>query len=67
MGEDTLGTFFSDGEDMESENLNQDAQPLLFMFDIETTGLSIYDDAITDIAGKVFTVLSVNQHLRRWL
>ena len=30
-----------------------DAHPLLVFFDIETTGLSIYEDHITEIAAKV--------------
>ena len=29
-------------------------QSLLFLFDLETTGLSVYNDSITEIAGKVF-------------
>ena len=31
----------------------KDAHPLLVFFDIETTGLSIYEDRITEIAAKV--------------
>ena len=34
---------------------NDDAHPLLILYDCETTGLSIYNDHITDIAGKVIT------------
>ena len=33
-----------------------DAHPLLFFFDCETTGLSIYNDHITEIAAKVIAV-----------
>ena len=49
--------FFSDGEDMAaSDTVDQSTHPLLFMFDIETTGLHIYEDAITDIAAKVVNI-----------
>lgn len=39
--------------DETEEDSSDDAQPLLFLFDCETTGLSIYTDHITDIAAKV--------------
>ena len=35
------------------EEVSTDAEPLLFLYDCETTGLSIYNDHITDIASKV--------------
>ena len=37
----------------EDEDSSDDAQPLLIFYDCETTGLSIYNDHITDIAAKV--------------
>lgn len=39
-------------EDEEDDRVN-DAQPLLIFYDCETTGLSIYNDHLTDIAAKV--------------
>ena len=33
-----------------------DMMMILFFFDIETTGFQIYDDTITDIAGKVVDI-----------
>ena len=38
--------------DMEEDD-SRDAQPLLTFYDCETTGFSIYNDHITDIAAKV--------------
>ena len=35
------------------EDSDDDRHPLLILYDCETTGLSIYNDHITDIAGKV--------------
>ena len=35
------------------EGSSDDAHPLLIFYDCETTGLSIYNDHITDIAAKV--------------
>jgi len=35
------------------DDVSIDAEPLLFLYDCETTGLSIYNDHITDIASKV--------------
>ena len=37
----------------ERDSLDKDAHPLLFLFDTETTGLSIYEDHIVKIAAKV--------------
>ena len=54
-----------DGEDREDlldreadrgEDIAENAHPLLFFFDTETTGLSIYDDHIVEIAAKVVGV-----------
>jgi len=39
-------------EQCTAENL-EDRQPLLILYDCETTGLSIYNDHIIDIAAKV--------------
>ena len=36
-----------------SRQSTADAHPLLVFFDIETTGLSIYNECITEIAAKV--------------
>lgn len=36
--------------------MDADIPCLLFFFDIETTGFQIYDDTITDIAGKVVNI-----------
>ena len=41
--------------DETEEDSSDDAHPLLFLFDCETTGLSIYTDHITDIAAKVIS------------
>ena len=40
-------------EDNEDEDSSDNAHPLLIFYDCETTGLSIYNDHITDIAAKV--------------
>ena len=40
----------------ELEDTIADAHPLLFFFDCETTGFSIYSDHITEIAAKVVAV-----------
>ena len=37
----------------EEEDLSDNPHPLLFFYDCETTGFSIYDDHITEIAAKV--------------
>lgn len=37
----------------EDEDSSDDAHPLLIFYDCETTGFSIYDDHLTDIAAKV--------------
>ncbi len=40
----------------EQEDSSEQAHPLMFFFDCEATGLSIYDDHITEIAAKVVGV-----------
>ncbi len=61
-GEDDLGYYepdvlFSEESDNEDEiAVNSAIHPLLFFFDIETTGLNVYNDTITDIAGKVVDI-----------
>jgi len=45
----------SDGQE-EQEDSSDLAHPLMFFFDCEATGLSIYDDHITEIAAKVVGV-----------
>lgn len=49
--------------DKENEDGSDSAQPLLFLYDCETTGFSIYDDHITELAAKVvgIPVSSVSQ------
>lgn len=42
-----------DDETLAEVDGSNDGQPLLFFYDCETTGLSIYNDHITDIAAKV--------------
>ena len=43
-------------EEQEQEDSSDQAHPLTFFFDCEATGLSIYDDHITEIAAKVVGV-----------
>ena len=45
---DIYGQFEDDGS-----GIAEDAHPLLFLFDTETTGLNIYEDHIIEIAAKV--------------
>ena len=40
-------------DEEEDEEINDDTQPLLLFYDCESTGLSIYNDHLTDIAAKV--------------
>ena len=40
-------------DEEEEEEDSDDSHPLLFFYDCETTGFSIYNDHITDIAAKV--------------
>lgn len=42
-----------DDQSDEEEDSTDNAHPLLFFYDCETTGLSIYNDHITDIAARV--------------
>ena len=50
-----LGVDDQSSLDETEEDSSDDAHPLLFLFDCETTGLSIYTDHITDIAAKVIS------------
>ena len=45
-----------DGLNDEDEDSTGNAHPLLFFYDCEATGFSIYDDNITEIAAKVVGV-----------
>ena len=45
-------------EDEEEEDSIENAHPLLFFFDTETTGLNIYQDHIVELAAKVVGVPS---------
>ena len=45
-----------DGLEQLEEDSNEDAHPLLFFYDCEATGFSIYEDHITEIAAKVVGV-----------
>ena len=38
----------------QNEDSNNNAHPLMFLYDCETTGLSIYSDNIIEIAAEVF-------------
>ena len=51
-GDADAGVVYEQPVDLEEE-VSTDAEPLLFLYDCETTGLSIYNDHITDIASKV--------------
>ena len=46
----------ADDDDETAEDSSDQAHPLLFIYDCEATGLSIYDDHITEIAAKVVGV-----------
>ena len=41
-------------KELETLNRNSQGLSLLFLFDLEATGLSVYTDCITEIASKVF-------------
>ena len=43
----------NDGHEEEQEDSSENARPLLFFYDCEATGLSVYNDCITEIAAKV--------------
>ena len=49
------------GQEELEEDSNDNANPLLFFFDVETTGLSIYQDHIVELAAKVIGVPLVSQ------
>ena len=42
-----------DDASVEQEDSSDDAEPLLILYDCETTGLSIYNDHIVEIAAEV--------------
>ncbi len=42
-----------DGDDNDDDGIDLDHHPLLIFYDCEATGLSIYNDHITDIGAKV--------------
>ena len=42
-----------DGYEEEQESSSENARPLLFFYDSEATGYSVYNDCITEIAAKV--------------
>ncbi len=46
----------ADTDQEDQEDSSEKARPLLFFFDCEATGLSIYDDHITEVAAKVVGV-----------
>lgn len=50
----------NDDEDNDGDNSDDDEAtpqiPLLFFFDVETTGLMVYDDFIIEIAAKVIDI-----------
>ena len=51
-----LNSVDADGGVVEDQSLDDEediTEPLLFVYDCETTGLSVYDDHITDIAAMV--------------
>ena len=45
-----------DEEDIEEENGSDDVHLLLFFYDCKTTGFSIYDEHLTEIAAEVVRV-----------
>ncbi len=50
------------GDEQSTTDDNEDQQPLLILYDCETTGFSIYTDHIIDIASKVIaSPVPVNQ------
>ena len=51
LGDDEL--VLDGEEEQEEEDSIENAHPLLFFFDLETTGLNIYEDHIVEIAAKV--------------
>ena len=58
-GEDDTGTHvdLSDTEsceDLSVEDSGENTQPILIFYDCEATGLSIYQDSITEVAAMVF-------------
>ena len=46
----------------DEEDISNNAEPLLFVYDCETTGLSVYDDHITDIAAMVIASIATKCH-----
>ncbi len=50
------------GDEQSTTDDNEDQQPLLILYDCETTGFSMYTDHIIDIAAKVIaSPVPVNQ------
>lgn len=43
-----------DNPSRDQKSSSSQEQSLLFLFDLETTGLDVYTESITEIAGKVF-------------
>ena len=43
-------------DEQDKGDSSEDAYPLLFFYDCETTGFSIYNEHITELAGKVVAV-----------
>ncbi len=56
IGADSDIDLDADADQEEQEDSSEHAHPLLFFFDCEATGLSIYDDHITELAAKVVGV-----------
>ena len=52
------------GQSLDDEDdISNNAEPLPFVYDCETTGLSVYDDHITDIAAMVVaSPMSLSSH-----
>ena len=55
--EPDVSDHYEDDNENDSENaVPSSERPLLFFFDVETTGLGVYSDFIIDIAAKVFDI-----------
>ena len=51
-----VDSSFEDDPEAPETLLPSDKLPLLFFFDVETTGLVVYEDVIIDIAAKVVDI-----------